>query len=194
MPVLCNHCTDAACVEACPVEPKAMHKDEDGITMTNNERCIGCRSCQEACPYSAENVNDEKAEYSVISFNESNSHPFFRSTEELIRGGTASGAEIAAKAGDTPPHRTLYEHTDYRDVRTSDVVEKCTFCAHRVKNGQLPNCVVTCPSGARTFGDLDDPKSDASRLLKKYKSFVLKPEAGTKPNVHYIRNFKAVKG
>ena len=192
IPVLCNHCTDAPCVKECPVTPKAMYKDENGITMTNNERCIGCRSCQEACPYSAEDVNAEKAEYSVISFNESDPHALFRSTEVLIKGITTSGAEIAEKAGDTPPHRTLYEHADYRNVRTSDVIEKCTFCAHRLKKGQLPTCVVACPATARVFGDLDDPTSEVSKLLKKHKSVVLKPEAGTRPNVHYIRSFRPV--
>ena len=191
IPVLCNHCRNAACVAECPAEPKAIYKDENGITMTNNERCIGCQTCQDVCPYSALDVNDERAEYSVISFNAAQPHGFFRDKDELIPRGTASGAEIAALAGDTPPTRTLYEHSEYRNVRPADVVEKCTFCAHRVQNGQLPNCAVACPAEARIFGDLDDPDSDPSKALKEHKSFVLKPEAGTKPNVFYIRNFKA---
>jgi Fe-S-cluster-containing dehydrogenase component len=192
MPVLCNHCTDAACVEACPVTPKAMHKHANGMTMHNQKRCIGCRACQEACPYSVEEVKKEKAEYSVISFNdfEKERHGFYRNTTEVIKGGTASGAEIVRKAGDIPPHRTRYSHTDYADVRRKGVVEKCIFCEHRVKNGELPTCVVACPAGARTFGNLKDGNSEVSKLLKKNKYFVLKPEAGTKPNVYYIRNFK----
>ncbi|MDZ7605046.1 MAG: 4Fe-4S dicluster domain-containing protein [Cyclobacteriaceae bacterium] len=55
-PVLCNHCSDAPCVEACPVEDKAIFKTADGVTMTNNERCIGCQSCVKACPYSSIDV------------------------------------------------------------------------------------------------------------------------------------------
>src|SRR5574341_2117394 len=72
MPVLCNHCSDAPCVRVCPVTPKAIFKTPEGITMYDNELCIGCRACQYACPYS--NVElDEKSlngeTYSVISFN-----------------------------------------------------------------------------------------------------------------------------
>ncbi len=195
IPVLCNHCTDPPCVEACPVTPKAMHKHANGMTMHNQKRCIGCRQCQEACPYSAYDVEEEKAEYSVISFNEFDkpTHPVFRSTEELIPRGTASGAEISRKAGDTPPHRTHYTHTDYKSVRRAGVVEKCIFCEHRVKNGELPNCVVACPASARIFGNLKDANSEVSKLLKKHKYFVLKPEEGTEPNVYYIRSFRAAR-
>ncbi len=47
----CNHCTDAPCVEICPVE--ALFIREDGIVDFNNSRCIGCKSCMQACPYDA---------------------------------------------------------------------------------------------------------------------------------------------
>lgn len=200
MPVLCNHCTDAPCVKVCPVKPKAMYKHENGITMHNNERCIGCRQCQKACPYSAEDVDKEKAAYSVISFNENKPHGFYRDGTELIKGVTASGAEISTKTGGTPPHRTLYKHSDYESVRRGDIVEKCIFCEHRVIHGEAPYCVVSCPAKARIFGDLSDPGSEPSKLLKKHKPLqfknrkgeFLKPgEKGTRPNVYYIRNFKA---
>ena len=202
MPVLCNHCTDAPCVEACPVTPKAMHKHQNGMTIHNQERCIGCRLCQEACPYSSRSVDEEKAAYSVISFNDEKdeTHGFYRNTMEIIKGGTASGAEVAKQAGDTPPYRTLYKHSDYSDVRRKGVVEKCILCEHRVLQNELPYCVASCPAKARVFGDLSDKDSEASKLLLKYKAVNLKNnkgeileagEKGTRPNIYYIRNFKA---
>ena len=191
LPVLCNHCSNAACVAACPVTPKAIYKDSNGLTMTSNERCMGCQSCQEACPYSAQDVNEEGAEYSVLSLNARKPHWFFRDEEEAIPQGTTSGAELARLTGDTPPHHTHYGGQPYASVRPGDVLEKCIFCAHRLERGQLPACVVACPSGARVFGDLDDPQSEPRLQLSRYASFVLQPEAGTRPNVHYVRRFKA---
>ena len=53
----CNHCTDAPCVEICPVE--ALFFREDGIVDFDNDRCIGCKSCMQACPYDALYIDPE---------------------------------------------------------------------------------------------------------------------------------------
>lgn len=192
-PVLCNHCSNAPCVKACPVTPKAMYKTTEGITMHNDERCIGCRACQEACPYSKMEVKGN--EYSVISYNEEGKpyNALYADKTAMIAGGTASGAEVAAKAGSNPPQRTAFDHPDYQDVRRDNITEKCIFCEHRVKKGELPHCVLACPSQARTFGDIQDKNSEVAQLVKKYKGTVLKPGKGTKPNVYYIRSFSVAK-
>ncbi|MFA7381902.1 MAG: 4Fe-4S dicluster domain-containing protein [Desulfurivibrionaceae bacterium] len=192
-PVLCNHCAKAACVKACPVTPKAMYKTKEGITMHDDARCIGCRACQDACPYSK--VDVKGGETSVISYTGDEGtpyEPFYADKTEMIAGCTTAPAEIAAKI-DNPPHRTKYDHPDYQDVRRSNITEKCIFCEHRVSKGELPNCVVACPAKARTFGDISDKNSEVAQLVKKYKGTVLKPEKGTKPNVYYIRSFSAAK-
>jgi molybdopterin-containing oxidoreductase family iron-sulfur binding subunit len=74
-------------------------------------------------------------------------------------------------------------------IRPRGIVEKCTFCDHRLKIGELPACVVACPADARIFGDLNDPQSPPSRALAKHAPRVLKPEQGTRPRVFYIRDY-----
>ncbi len=66
------------------------------------------------------------------------------------------------------------------------VVTKCDFCRERVQAGKLPACVANCPTVARHFGDLDDPNSEVSRLIKERGGFTLHPEKGTKPKVFYL--------
>jgi Fe-S-cluster-containing dehydrogenase component len=197
MPVLCNHCSDAPCVKACPVKgQKAMYKTPEGITMYDSSKCIGCRQCQEACPYSHSKLGDESLDgqtYSVISYNndEGDTQPYWADKSAAIAGCTSSGAEVAAKAGAATPMLNAYRSDEVEPVRPKDVVEKCTFCYHRVSNGLQPACVEVCPSRARIFGDQDDPKAEISKLLAANKSFRLQEEKGTKPNVHYIGKYSA---
>ncbi len=196
MPVLCNHCADAPCVKVCPVTPKAIFKTPEGITMYDNERCIGCRLCQNACPYSNVELDDRSLAgetYSVISFNawERDTQPQWTDKSEMIPGGTASGAGTAKMAGAAIPALNQYVEGEVKAIRRAGVVEKCTFCYHRVSNGMQPVCVEVCPAKARIFGDQDDPNSEIAKVLKAEKSFRLQEEKGTKPNVHYIRRYSA---
>lgn len=66
------------------------------------------------------------------------------------------------------------------------VVDKCTWCVHRVDQGIVPSCVNTCVANARIFGDLNDPESEISRFIARHQVQVLKPEAGLEPNVYYV--------
>lgn len=68
----------------------------------------------------------------------------------------------------------------------NNTIGKCTYCAHRVDQGVVPSCVNTCLGRARTFGDINDPGSEVSKLLKAHKTQVLLPEEGTDPHTFYI--------
>lgn len=67
-------------------------------------------------------------------------------------------------------------------------VEKCDMCVHRLDNGVEPACVNTCQGKARIFGDLNDPNSKVSQLVKEHNlaNNVLLSEEGTYPQVYYI--------
>jgi len=82
--------------------------------------------------------------------------------------------------------------------RPRGVVEKCTFCYHRIDRGlslgltpgvdedATPACVVACPVQARAFGDINDPESVVSKLLAQYSSYRLREDLGTMPHVYYL--------
>lgn len=76
-----------------------------------------------------------------------------------------------------------YDSLNYDDNR--DVIQKCTFCHHRIDQGLEPFCKVCCPAEAIFFGDLNDPESEVSRLILEKDAYILKPEFGTMPGVYY---------
>lgn len=154
-----------------------MHKDENGLTLHDAGRCIGCKSCMMACPYGA------------VSFNRKDVPRSWDDDEAAIPGCTSTAKEQQGKTGVPMPYYNKDREATYPGVREAGTVEKCTMCDHRVKDGLVPYCVEVCPAQARTFGNLDDPEGDASRLLARYEGRVLRPEEGTRPNVHYVRGF-----
>ncbi|MBZ0271867.1 4Fe-4S dicluster domain-containing protein [bacterium] len=70
-----------------------------------------------------------------------------------------------------------------KETHTAD---KCTLCYHRITKGLLPACVQSCPVGARIFGNVKDPDSEISRVLRERRYTLLKPELGTNPRCYYI--------
>ena len=146
LPVLCNHCKDPACLDACPTG--ATSQRADGIVLVDYNACMGCRACIAACPYTTRTFTKEVRQY-------------------------------------YPAELTPFEKVGYQEFQ-GGVVTKCTFCVERVESGLEPACVQTCLTNARYFGDLDDPKSKVSQLIRERYSFTLLPEAGTNPSVYYL--------
>jgi molybdopterin-containing oxidoreductase family iron-sulfur binding subunit len=170
IPMPCMHCEHPPCVNVCPA--KATYKRGDGIVMQNFRRCIGCRYCMVACPYGARSFNfkDQKDN----EYNRPDLPPDL-------------GLDFNAYIGAWP-----YPH------RTRGVVEKCTYCFHRIDealkkgltigspDGVVPACVEACPTNARFFGDLDDPESEVSSLLASRSFIRLREEMSTDPKTIYL--------
>jgi molybdopterin-containing oxidoreductase family iron-sulfur binding subunit len=85
----------------------------------------------------------------------------------------------------SPQPLNPYEIMGYAQHETG-TVQKCTFCAHRLEEGMKPACVELCPAEARYFGDLDDPESDVSKMVKERHVYQLLQEMGTDPHVYYL--------
>ena len=160
-PVLCNHCKEPLCTKVCPTG--ASQRREDGIISVNADKCVGCRYCLIVCPYQARS--------------------YFQKRKEYFPG---QGLTEFEKVGEK-----LYplQH---------GVVYKCDFCSKRIDDGikkgmkpgidreATPVCVLSCPTKARGFGDLDDPNSEVAILRGSRKAIQLRPEYCTDPSVYYI--------
>ncbi|MFC1926625.1 4Fe-4S dicluster domain-containing protein [Chloroflexota bacterium] len=165
LPLLCNHCREAPCADVCPTG--ATSRREDGIVYVDYDKCMGCRYCLISCPYQHRTYLSKKK-------NRSGYFPDKGYTDcELI------GKKLYP----------LQEGT----------VVKCNFCMERIDAGMeqglkpgvdleaTPACVNACMTKARCFGDLDDPESEVSRLIRSYKGAPLHQEFGTEPSVYYLR-------
>ena len=155
LPRPCMQCDDPPCTPVCPVN--ATWKREDGIVVIDYNRCIGCRYCVVACPYSAR--------YFDFGEDYSDGTPEKQPYEEM----------------------PIPEYgRSWTDGAVEGVVRKCQFCIHRLNAGMLPACVSTCIGGATYFGDKNDPDSLASELLKSPRVMRLKEDLGTDPKVYYL--------
>lgn len=161
IPRPCFQCDDAPCVVVCPVH--ATFINEDGLVGQIYNRCIGCRYCMNACPYTAKCFNYSK-----------------------------------------PEIPTAFEPLQNPEVtkRMNGVVEKCTFCHHRLamakdvaryeerelaEDDYQAACVECCPTNAMTFGDLDNSEHEVHHLKHSNRAFRLEEGLGTEPKVYYLK-------
>ncbi len=168
LPRTCMHCEGhhghAPCVSVCPATATD-YSSETGIVSQIYTRCFGCRYCMGACPYHAR---------------------YFNWWDPVW----PDGMEKMLSPNVSP--------------RMRGVVEKCSFCFHRYQMAkdkafaeQRENdevyedeyqtaCTQACPSGAITFGDLNNPDHAVFKLKKDPNAFRLLERLGTKPKVYYI--------
>jgi Fe-S-cluster-containing dehydrogenase component len=98
------------------------------------------------------------------------------------------GARHFNWAEPTLPAEELNPVTHYlgNRPRPKGVVEKCTFCVQRTREGRYPACVEICPVGARKFGNLLDPESEIRKVLDTKRVFILKEDLATHPRFYYF--------
>jgi molybdopterin-containing oxidoreductase family iron-sulfur binding subunit len=141
----------------------ATYRAVDGIVGQTYHRCIGCRYCMAACPYTVKVFNWHDPRWL-----------------EPLRAHTNPDVSL----------------------RMRGVVEKCTFCSHRLQVARdtaacagrdvreedyQPACVEVCPAKAIVFGDLHDPGSRVSKASRNPRAHHLLEELGTEPAVSYLR-------
>ncbi len=165
----CVGCSD--CVIACQTENNVPHGfARDWVVEVTSgtypsleieirsERCNHCDNapCVRCCPTGASHI----VEGGIV----------------LVEPGKCIGCGACITSC---PYDARYSHPDGH-------VDKCTFCEHRVKDGNGPACVEVCPTKCLYFGDLDNPRSPVSEVLKLRKYKTLIPEAGTKPQIFFL--------
>lgn len=157
----CMHCDNPPCIKVCPVS--ATYINPEGIVGQIYARCIGCRYCANACPYTVKYFNWFA--------------PQFSDDERRHLNPDVS-------------------------VRPKGVIEKCTFCHHRLQraredaraedrplreNDYQPACAEICPTRAITFGDLENPAHAVATLREDPRVMRLMEDLGTEPKVYYLR-------
>jgi len=163
---MCQHCEDAPCETVCPVYA-TLHSNE-GLNIQVYNRCVGTRYCSNNCPYKTRRFNYFPAEWPE------------------------------------PMNKQLNPDIYHRP---KGVMEKCTFCVQRIRkakedakiegrlvrdNEVIPACAQSCPTHAITFGNLNDPNSNVSKLLNDFRAYHVFESLNTRPSVIYLKGIKHV--
>ncbi|MBI3071766.1 MAG: 4Fe-4S dicluster domain-containing protein [Deltaproteobacteria bacterium] len=166
-PFLCMQCDDPPCIKVCPVG--ATYRDEEGIVGQIYYRCIGCRYCTSACPYSVKVFNWKKPTWPDGTDRRQNPDVSIRSVGIVEKCTFCHHRRQRAKE---------VARAEGRELNPSDYV---------------PACAEICPAGAMVFGDLDDKGSDVHRLAEDPRALRMMEELGTKPKVIYLKRVAEAK-
>ena len=160
LPIHCMHCEKPSCLNVCPTG--ATKKLSDGTVVVESDKCMGCSACILACPYRARTLTHYDS--------------FFTNTI------------------------TNKDDNDLRRAKRIGTCTKCDFCrltidaaaSKGLTPGSAPDattlCVRYCIAEALYFGDIEDPSSEVSKLVRNNRTFRLREDLGTQPSVYYIRD------
>ncbi|MEN9469397.1 MAG: hypothetical protein RL630_1130 [Verrucomicrobiota bacterium] len=186
-PMMCQQCENAPCETVCPVN--ATVHSEDGLNVMAYNRCIGTRYCANNCPFKVRRFN-------FFDYNQ-------RSIKELYKWN------LISKKG-TPDSIQLQKNPNVT-VRMRGVMEKCTFCVQRVQEAKITAkalakdsemiprvpvdsftsaCAQVCPTGAITFGDLNQQESQISKLRTHQRGYRLLEYLNTENRVWYLARIR----
>jgi molybdopterin-containing oxidoreductase family iron-sulfur binding subunit len=178
-PVMCQHCDNAPCENVCPVA--ATNHSSEGLNQMAYNRCIGTRYCNNNCPYKVRRFN--WLDYTGADAIPNNRYDPASMTLDLSR----------------------MRHNPDVTVRAKGVIEKCSFCVQRIQEKKLtaknngrqledgelqPACQQACPADAIVFGDLNDPNSKVSKMMKDPRNYHLLEELHTLPSVGYLTKIR----
>lgn len=178
-PMMCQHCDNAPCENVCPVS--ATNHSSEGLNQMAYNRCIGTRYCANNCPYKVRRFN----------WLDYNTADLFPANEVPLNG------EEVPFGGDNLTRMVLNPDVT---VRVRGVMEKCSFCVQRIQEGKLTAkregralrdgeiksaCQTACPTGAITFGDMNNPESKLAKAFENPLNYIVLEEVNTRPSVQY---------
>ncbi len=177
-PMMCQHCDNAPCENVCPVS--ATNHSSEGLNQMAYNRCIGTRYCANNCPYKVRRFN--WLDYT---------------TADLFPANEVIQTDTVPFYADNLTRMVLNPDVT---VRVRGVMEKCSFCVQRIQEGKLTAkregralrdgdvksaCQTACPTGAITFGDINDKDSAIRRKYGNQLNYIVLEEVNTRPSVQY---------
>ncbi len=178
-PMMCQHCDNAPCENVCPVN--ATNHSTEGLNQMTYNRCIGTRYCANNCPFKVRRFN--WLDYTTADL--------FPANQPSLAG------EEVPYGADNLTRMVLNPDVT---VRARGVIEKCSFCVQRLQSGKLTAkvegrrlrdndvssaCMTACPTGAITFGDLNNKKGELVKKNTSPLSYLVLEEVNVRPSVTY---------